>query len=177
MKAVIISYSFTGNNQALAAALAKELDAAHVVITEPKPRSMFKIMLDVLFNRVPTVNPPGKNTRDYDLVIFMAPVWMGLVASPLRSYLKQFKNSAGRYVFVSISGGTNGPNAKLAGELAGRTGKEPALLLDLHIADLLPAEPKPTKELTAAYRLNEADVKKLTGTIMEALRQKGLISP
>jgi flavodoxin len=48
MKAVVISYSLTGNNGDLAASLAATLGAEHVRITEPKSRAMGTIVLDMI---------------------------------------------------------------------------------------------------------------------------------
>ena len=50
-------------------------------------------------------------------------------------------------------------------------GMEPVALIDLHIADLLPPEPKPTREDTSAYRLDDWDIRKSTRTIVETLRK------
>ena len=169
MKVIVISYSLTGNNDALAASIAAEFAADHIKISESKPRTMGTIFLDVLFNRTPQVIPKVDKVEDNDLVIFVGPVWMGHVATPLRAYLRQLKASPGQYAFVSISGGADGPNLKLAGELNKRVGKEPAALIDLHIADLLPSDPKPNRKDTSAYRLNDKDVKSLTTTIVKAI--------
>jgi hypothetical protein len=109
--------------------------------------------------------------EDNDLVIFVGPVWMGQVAAPLRAYFKHLKGRLDQYAFVSISGGANGPNPKLAGELKKRVGKEPTAVIDLHIADLLPSDPKPTREDTSAYRLNDEDVRSLTDKIVKTLKE------
>jgi NADPH-dependent FMN reductase. len=71
----------------------------------------------MLFNRTPKVNPIADKVEDNDLVIFVGPVWMGQVAAPLRAYFKHLKGRLDQYAFVSISGGADGPNPKLAGEL------------------------------------------------------------
>jgi hypothetical protein len=99
---------------------------------------MFIIVIDILFNRTPAVNLTVDKMKDYDLVIFIEPVWMGHVATPLRGYFKHLKARLGRYAFVSISGGADGANPKLADELNKRLGKSPVALIDLHIVDLLP---------------------------------------
>ena len=169
MKVIVISYSFTGNNEALANSIAAEFSAEHIKITEPKPRTMGSIILDMLFNRTPLVNPIVDKVEDYDLVFFVGPVWMGQVAAPFRAYFKHLKDRLGQYAFISISGGALGPNPKLAGELNKRLGKEPTVLIDLHIADLLPSNPKPTMKDTSAYRLNDSDIKVLTNTIVKTL--------
>jgi hypothetical protein len=171
MKIIVISYSLTGNNEALATSIAAEFAAKHIKISESKPRTMATIILDMLFNRTPHVSPIVDNVADYDLVIFVGPVWMGQVATPLRAYFKHLKARLGQYAFISISGGADGGNPKLAGELTKRLGKEPAALIDQHIADLLPSDPKPGRKETSAYRLNDRDVKSLTNSIVKTLRE------
>ncbi|MEP6795268.1 MAG: hypothetical protein ABJB16_13140 [Saprospiraceae bacterium] len=170
-KTLIISYSFTGNNDALASSIAAELKAEHIKILEKKMRTTSKIFFDILFNRTPVVNPTVEKVEEYDLVIFMGPVWMGQIATPLRGYFKQLKTTMGKYAFITISGGADGPNIKLAGELYKRLEKEPAALIDMHIADLLPAEPKPERKDTSAYRMSKDDIKILTDKIVKTLRE------
>jgi len=170
MKVTIISYSLTGNNEALATSIAEELAAEHIKISESKPRTKGTIILDLLFNRTPRVNPVAGTVQDNDLLIFVGPVWIGHVATPLRAYFRNLRDKPGQYAFISISGGADGANLKLAGELNKRVGRAPAALIDLHIVDLLPSHPKPNRKDTSSYRLNERDVKSLTNTVMKALR-------
>lgn len=171
MKIIIISYSLTGNNEAMASSMAAELGAEHIRISEAKPRTYFTITLDMLFNRTPKVNPIVNNVEDNDLVIFVGPVWMGHVASPLRACFKDLKAGLSRYAFISISGGADGSNPKLYRELNKRLGKKPTAVIDLHIADLLPSDPKPTRDDTSAYRLNNEDVRNLTNKIVKTLQE------
>jgi hypothetical protein len=171
MKAIVVSYSLTGNNRDLAASVAATLGVEHVRITEPKPRKMGKIVLDVIFKRTPKIIMPVEKIEAYDWVLFFGPVWMGQIASPFRACFDQLGQKIGEYAFISICGGADGPNPKLADELEERLGKEPACLLDLHIADLLPSEPKPTRNDTMGYRITEEDVKHLTDTVVAALRE------
>jgi flavodoxin len=171
MKVIVVSYSLTGNNEALAASVAAALGGEHVRLTEAKSRSMGKIALDVMFNRTPKIAMPVEEMGAYDLLLFVGPVWMGHIASPFRACFKQLGPGIGDYAFISICGGADGPNPKLAGELEKRLGKAPARLLDLHIADLLPPEPKPTRDDTMAYRITESDVEHLTRTIVAALQE------
>ena len=169
-RVVVVSYSLTGNNDALAASIASAFQAEHIRITESMPRTNGTIALDMLFNRTPKVNTEVDSVKDSDFVIFVGPVWMGHVASPLRACFKRLKGRLGRYAFVSISGGANGPNPKLAHELKKRVGKEPVALIDLHIADLLSSDQKPTREDTSSYCLTEKDIRALTDTAMETLQ-------
>jgi multimeric flavodoxin WrbA len=170
MKMTVISYSLTGNNESLAKSLAGALAAEHVSITEPKRRSMGTIAFDMMFKRTPKVNVPAVKPEERDLVVFVGPVWMGQVASPFRACLKQLGPKLGKYAFVSICGGADGPNPKLAAELTRRLGKEPAALVEMHKADLLPPEPKPTRNDTMAYKVGEAQVRQLTEKAVSALK-------
>jgi hypothetical protein len=172
MKTLVISYSFTGNNDALANTVAKALDAEHIKVVELKPRTMFTIFMDMLFNRTPQIMPIITKPADYGLVVLVAPVWMGKVATPLRACFKQLKDNPVKYAFVSISGGSAGPNTKLEADLVKRTGKLPAALIDLHIANLLPDNPKPTQKDTAAYRVTDSDVQKLADSVINQLEEK-----
>lgn len=170
MSNTVISYSLTGNNRALADSVAKELSAEHIKIEEVKSRTMGSIVLDIIFNKIPMVRPlPNSTIKACDLIVLLGPVWMGKVATPLRLYLKYLKTHPCSYAFISISGGADGSNPGIAGELEKRTGRAPAVLLDLHITGLLPSNPRPTRKATSAYRLKPDDIVKLTGKIMTAL--------
>jgi hypothetical protein len=169
MSTVIICYSHTGNNQALAASIAREMHADHVDVVEKRPRSMRTILLDMIFQRTPAVQPQPDVIDRYDRVILMGPVWMGVVATPLRVYMKYLKQHPCKYWFISISGGADGENPKIEGELVRRVGAKPEFIRDLHIADLLPANPKPERSVTSAYKLTENDVNKLTSSVTAAI--------
>ncbi len=91
--------------------------------------------------------------------------------TPLRPFFKRLKKTRKSYAFASISGGADGHNLKLKAELKKRTGTEPFALLDLLIADLLPPEPKPTRDDTSKYKISKIDIKKLTGMVVEAVKK------
>jgi len=171
MKTVVISYSLTGNNEALATRLAAAFEAEHVRITEPKRRTMGTIVWDTVLNRTPRIVLPVEKPETYDWALFVGPVWMGQVASPFRACFKQLGHRISKYAFVAISGGADGPNPKLVDELEKRLGKEPVCLIDLHVADLLPPEPKPTRQDTMAYRITERDANHLADTIVATVQK------
>lgn len=171
MEMLVVSYSLTGNNEALAAGIAAELGADHIRITETKRRTVGVIALDMLLNRTPKISPAADEAGGYDLVVLVGPVWMGQVASPLRPWLELLETNPAPYAFISISGGALGPNPKLGEDVKKRAGREPAALVDLHIADLLPADPKPSMKETSSYRLSEIDALRLTRAAVEAVRE------
>lgn len=172
MKTAVISYSLTGNNEAVAKNIAETFSAERIKIMEDRRRSTGSIILDMIFNKTPRVQPAPSGLENYDLLLFVGPVWMGQAASPLRPYLKQLKTNSQKYAFISLSGGAVNENPKLAADLKKRAGAEPTAIIDLHIADLLPPEPKPTMKDTSAYRINDADLKRLMKTITDTLKEK-----
>lgn len=174
MGLTIIYYSLTGNNKALAISVAREFSAELVEIMEEKSRKTGKILLDVIFNRTPKVNPSPAVLEKSGSILFIAPVWMGKAASPLRSYLKYLKKHPRSYAFASISGGALNTNPKLQEDLAKWVGANPSALVDLHIADFLPQNPKPTMKDTSAYHLGSAEAEKLASSVAAALRKAKL---
>jgi len=172
MKTVILSYSLTGNNEALAKRISEELKAEHIRITEPKKRTNGTIVSDIIFGRTPQTEPKPQVMSAYDMIIIIAPVWMGQPASPIRSYLKQLKKHPQKYAYVSISGGAMNDNPGLANALKSRTGVEAVTVIDLHITDLLPSDPKPNSQVTSAYQLTGQDIEHLTKRAVALLQEK-----
>jgi hypothetical protein len=172
MKIAVMSYSLTGNNQALAENIAKEIAAEHIKITGVKQQTMGSIVIDIILKRTPLVQPLPSKVDNYDLVLLIGPVWMGQVATPLRGYLNYLRTSPCKYAFITVSGGADGLNPKLEEELIKRARKEPIALIDLHIADLLPSKSDAVRKETSAYRLNKEDINNLTHKSVKILREK-----
>ena len=70
----VVSYSHTGNNAALADAVASALGAEHRRIEERRPRGMRRILLDVLFKRQPKAGCRLDGMEQFEVVLFVAPV-------------------------------------------------------------------------------------------------------
>jgi hypothetical protein len=83
--------------------------------------------------------------------------------------MKRLKKLDCPYAFLTISGGADGHNVKLAGELLRRVKRAPAAVLDLTIADLMPKDPKPTRDDTSVYKVTEKDIETLTAQALPAL--------
>lgn len=169
MKTVIMSYSYSGNNEALATRIAENLGIEHIRITEKKKRSIGTIMADLVFGRTPKTEPKPQVISEYDLIIFAAPVWMGQPAFPIRSYLKHLKKNPKKYAYVTISGYAN---SGLSGNLKRRTGSESSAIVELHITDLLPSEPKPTPQAISTYKLTDEEIDKLACHAVSILKEK-----
>ncbi len=172
MKTLIMSYSFTGNNEAFARRFAEELNAEHISIREIKNRTIGTIIADFVFRRTPKTEPDPQLMSSYDLIIFMAPVWMGQPAFPLKLYLKQLNKHQQKYAFVSICGYANSGLPKALMHIASY---EASAVIEQYIADLLPSNSKPTPQSISNYKLTEQDVEKMVKQATSILKDKNLI--
>jgi len=157
MKTLVISYSLTGNNAKLAQGLGNEMQADHIELRECKKRKIITIIFDVIFNRIPKLEPLENDLDQYDTILFVAPVWMGMVASPLRSVFRMIEKGSVNYAFISISAGADGVNTKLEKDLIKRIGRKPLAVINPLISDLLQKNSKPTRKELDTYRLTRED--------------------
>ncbi|MEA4816387.1 MAG: hypothetical protein VB120_05975 [Lachnospiraceae bacterium] len=171
MSITIISYSMTGNNNTLASKIANALSTEHVKITEPKKRGYGTITFDLLFRRTPRVFPGPETLSQYDEVIFVAPVWMGQPAFPLRAYLKFLKAHPHKYGFVTISGGSLNPNPKLRDNITRLAGNAPSVFVAMYIADLMPKELEINPKSVESYHLTDKDMESLTKTAVNEINK------
>lgn len=174
MAATVISYSMTGNNDALATSIAAALSAQHHRIKESKSRRYFTISLDLIFGRTPKIDLSLRDLKQDGLLLLVAPVWMGKVAFPLRRCLRELRGHPSPYAFIALSGGGEGPdsNPHLGAELEKRTGRKPLIVINLHIADLVPVESKPTPQEIENYNLTGEDMERLTQDVVSMLEEK-----
>ena len=159
MKILIISYSLSGNNRLLARHVAEMLNAEWEEIQATRDMSIMALAFDALFNRKPPIAPQSKNPADYDVVILTGPIWMGKIASPLRSYVKIHKNEIKEAAFLSICGGALGKNPKVEMQLKKMTGMSPKAVKQLYISDLLPEDKRNDSAATSAYTVSENDLR------------------
>ena len=172
MRTLIIYYSYTGNNAVLAEQVAARLRADTFRLAETKERALKQIILDMVFHRNAAVQAVPEQVKQYDLVLFMGPVWMFHICSPLMTCMKAIRKQVGRYAFVALSGGALGPNTKPVGELKKVLGRDLALFLDLHIAQYCRVPESAKADETSTYSLKEHpdDLERLVGIILPAIQ-------
>lgn len=153
MKTLIVYYSFTQNNEKLAKHLHKMLNCDMVKIETVKRRTGLSILLDLIFHRSPAIKAVPYYLRDYDHVIFIAPIWAGKIAMPLITFLKKEKANIKRYSFVTLCGGAPGQKEKIERELTSVLNIMPENVIELWINNLLPADKKDTIKYTSGYRI------------------------
>lgn len=158
MKTLVVNYSLTGNNKLLAEHICKKLQADNDDISVRRKMKMFSMILDSMLNRTPRIAPMKNNPSDYDIVVLIAPIWAGKIASPLRSYIKEFRSTIKNFAFISISGGALGKNEKVQKELLQLAGKRSVKIKQLYISDILPENEKNDRSKTSSYKLKQSDL-------------------
>ncbi len=173
MKRLIIYYSHSGNNGVLAERIAETLHADSFRLIEDGERTVKRIILDMIFHRKPTLHSVPQQVESYDQILFMGPIWMFHICSPLMSCMKAIRKKVGTYSFISLSGGGLGPNTKPIGQLKRMLGNDLALFLDLQITQLCTvSEASDTRE-TSSYLLKDhpEDLNRLLRIIVPALEE------
>lgn len=175
MNIAVVVYSLTGNNAKLGKSVSQAIGATYLELQPLKPVTNGSIFSTLVFGVVPKSLPSPDAVIGFDKVLFVAPVWMGMAAFPLRPYLCAVGKAKKQYGFLSISGGADSVNPTIDSDLKKRVGYAPEFLLDQHIRALLTNEPKPTREMTTAYRLTESDQETLAANAVIELNKSGFL--
>lgn len=176
MKTIIAYYSFTENNEKLANYLQKQLNCDIVKIETTRKRTGFSILLDLMFNRKPGLKPLPYSLSDYDHVIFIAPIWGGKIAMPMKSLMVKEKLRIRQYSFVTLCGGNAGQKEKIKNELFLILQKQPQTLVELWVNDLLPAEQKNSIKYTSGFRIDERGLENFGAQLKELVRETEIVS-
>ncbi len=136
MKTLIVYFTFSGNNELFAKDIAKDLGATIVQITEPKKRGMFRIILDMLFNRFPRINDLSISWQQYDHIFLMAPIWNYQIAHPMKSFIRKNKEYIKDYSFITLCSGRETQKEKIAKQLKKMAIYEPREIIEFEILKL-----------------------------------------
>lgn len=158
MKTIIVYFSHSHNNKLLASYLKNRLSVDIFRIEEENKRTWLKILLDVLFNRTPQIRDYYHPLFLYDNYVFVAPVWSGKIASPLKTFLHKEKDAIGRYSFIILCAAVNGQHSKIVRELTRLVGHPPVIVTELRVDNVFPAEKGEKIRYTAGYQLEEQDL-------------------
>lgn len=176
MKTLIAYYSFTQNNEKLATHLQKQLNCDIVKIETTKKRNGFSILLDLVFKRKPEIKPVPYYLQDYDHVIFIAPIWAGRIAMPMKSFLINERSNIRQYSFITLCGGSPGQKEKIQHELVTSLQKPPVRVLELWVNDLLPADKKGTVKHTSGFRIDADGFEKFEDQLRNFIKEENMIN-
>jgi len=158
MKFLVVYYSHTENNRKIARLIRGRLNCDIIRIQELKKRTGLTIFLDVLFNRSPSIRTDAHSLRDYDHIVFVAPIWAAKIASPMKTFLRREKANIQEYSFVTVCSGAKGQLTRIRQQLTTLVGKTPDGVLELWINDLLPDSMKNKIRYVTNYRIDDEDV-------------------
>jgi flavodoxin len=169
MKTLIVYFSHTGNNEILAKYLQKRIACDTLRIEEASRRTGMTILLDLLFGRTAKLKDHGQPLEIYSDFIFVAPIWAAKIASPLKSFLLKEKDHVKSYSFISLCGGATGQLQKITNELQKILQRDPKVVKELWINDLLPPDKINTIKYTSGYRATVADLENFKDEIDDFL--------
>lgn len=127
-------------------------------ITEPRKRRYFTIILDMIFNRKPKINPLNISFQNYDHVLLLAPVWNMSVAHPMKTFIRKYKEKLSSFSFATVCIGREGQEKALNKQLLKLSGHEPHTLEEFKINDLVPLGHRNKPKYVSNYRLKPNEI-------------------
>ena len=108
MRNVVVFFSYSGNSRRTAEHLAGVLEADLIEIVERKPRrrsvsGYWRGIFDSGFRRKPEILPTRSILPD-ERVILCAPIWVGRLCGPVRTWLSEQQSRITALVWVPHSG-------------------------------------------------------------------------
>ena len=157
VKTLIVYYSFTGNNEALAFQLQDRLACDILRIEEKKKRWGISILFDLIFKRRPRLEKYNIDWPAYENFIFIAPIWAGKIGTPMLTFLQQERSNIHDYSFITLCGGAAGQKEKIEDFLVSTQKLRPLAVEELWVNDLLKPEEREQIKYTTGYRVKDDD--------------------
>ena len=113
-KILVVTYSFTGTGARLTELLCRSRNWTSAQVIERRPRKSWvtlRCAVESLFRLKPPILYKGPDPAGFDLVVIVAPIWLKRLASPMRSFVANFRGSLRKVAVVSVMGGKGGQNA------------------------------------------------------------------
>jgi len=108
MKSLIVYYSRTGNNEKVAKQLQTILGSDIERINEHVNRQGIWGFItggrDAATKRIVGIEQIKNNPKNYELVVAVAPLWVGVVPPAMRAYIAENRDKINKLAFVSVSG-------------------------------------------------------------------------
>lgn len=175
MKLAVVYYSLSGNNERFARDVSQALDAPSIEIKPRKPVKNSTIFWNLVSGSAPKCAPEPRTLANCDKLLFIAPVWMGMVAFPLRPYLRAARELNKPFAFLTIDGGSEKGNPTLERDLLKRAGCEPEFMLEQQIYTLIPPDKAADYSASNPYRITDADERSLVETAIFTLKRYGFL--
>jgi flavodoxin len=139
MKALLVFYSRTGKTRKVGQILSETLKCDIEEIFDTKNRMGFFGWLrsgrDAMRKKLTTIRETKFKSFDYDVVIIGTPVWGGMPAPAIRTYITQNNNNFNKVAFFCTCGGSGVD--KVFAELDKICGQPPIALLDVRTEEVV----------------------------------------
>ena len=103
MKTLVVYYSKNGSNKYLAEKVADSVKGDLEAI-KPRLNLFFFLLLSSLTKISMGIKSLKHNVAEYDRTIVCGPIWMGQHISPLRDFIKKYRNSINKFYLISCCG-------------------------------------------------------------------------
>jgi flavodoxin len=112
---LIVYYSRTGVTRNVAERISRRTGAEAIAIRDVRSRDgvlgYVRSAMEAMHGTLPGIQLPPLHLADYDLVILMAPVWAGHVASPMRRFVHDHARELRHVAFCCTMGGSGAEGA------------------------------------------------------------------
>lgn len=111
MKALVVFYSLEGHTEAIANIIKNELKCDLLELKPEKeiPKKGLKKFLwggkSVLFKEKPTLTNSIPNLEQYETIIIGTPIWAGIYAPPINTFISENKINGKKVAFFACHGG------------------------------------------------------------------------
>lgn len=138
-KALVVCYSLTGHTRTVAREMAEDVGAEFAEIRDVKPRrgawGNVRSALEAVFRRHPAMVYDGPDPGVFDLVVIATPVWASKMASPVRTFLRDYGARIRKPAVLCTYGGSGATAAAIGmGELLAVPPVDTLLIRDAEIA-------------------------------------------
>lgn len=137
-KGLVIYYSLSGMTRQVAQEIARVGGWDVGEIREVKPRkgawAHLRSGADALFGSEPPITYAGPDPAGYDFVILGTPVWVSRIASPVRSFMKQYASKLPRVGLLLTFGSAGGSAVRQFSTLCGKPPVYTLLVPDAEIS-------------------------------------------
>jgi flavodoxin len=117
MKVLVAYYSRTGRTKAASRLVSEITEGDLEEIKEVSDRSgilgYLRSGLDGKTRRYSAIKEPSHDPSRYDLLIVGTPIWAGNISSPMRTYLRRFKDRLPPVALLCTTGGARSEEAEI----------------------------------------------------------------
>ena len=168
MEMLVLYFSVRGNNKLLAEHLARRLGADAERVRDARWFPRLHMPRDLMKDDLPPIKPIAADVSGYDSVLFVAPVFAGKIAMPMKSAIAAMAPKLPSYSFVSLCGYDRPDQRKeLVAQLTDLTGKAPEHLGALSIGDLVAEKDRKSVWVVSNFKVREAHLTQFSSQIDE----------